>query len=72
MIRLCVEECRAAVCTFNDSKRDANPWLLNLRLTGTKSVDSDGNPFLCLAHSPALTIRYYRAFAKSMVDSIYN
>jgi len=42
MIRLCVEECRATVCTFNDNKRDANQWLMNLKLTGTKSVDSDG------------------------------
>ena len=42
MIRLCVEECRASVCTFNDSKRDVNPWLMNLKLTGTKNVDSNG------------------------------
>ncbi len=42
MIRLCVEECRASVCTFNDSKRDINPWLMNLKLTGTKTVEDKG------------------------------
>ena len=41
MITLCVEECRASACTFNDSKRGSNPWLMNLKLTGTKVVDSN-------------------------------
>ncbi len=54
MIRLCVEECRASVCTFNDSKRDANPWLLNLKLTGTKTVDSDGIQLYSISHTLSL------------------
>ena len=46
MVRLCVEECRVSVCTFNDSKRDINPWLMNLKLTGMKNVDSNGTHLL--------------------------
>jgi hypothetical protein len=58
MITLCVEECRASVCLFNDSKRDSNPWLMNLKLTGTKVVDSnvDSNGTHSLTHLLDLTI----------------